>query len=115
MFIFMYVYRCVYINMYTNIYMYIYIYVHEFVYTHIYIYLYLYEYTHIHAKDLSICLYQYLIFFARVQCLGYFTVGLFCYICSFLLLVWLFFFIYALLAVVYVSHEEDRFFNTPRL
>jgi ABC-type multidrug transport system fused ATPase/permease subunit len=33
----------------------------------------------------------------------------------FLLFVWLFFFIYALLVVVYVSHVEDRFFNTPRL
>jgi hypothetical protein len=51
----------------------------------------------------------------QVQCLGYFIVGLFCYICSFLLFVWLFFFTYALLAVVYVSHVEDRFFNTPRL
>jgi hypothetical protein len=30
--------------------------------------------------------------------LGYFIVGLFCYICSFLLFVWLFFFTYALLA-----------------
>jgi hypothetical protein len=30
-------------------------------------------------------------------------------------LVWLFFFTHALLAVVYVSHVEDRFFNTPRL
>jgi hypothetical protein len=40
---------------------------------------------------------------------GYFIVGLFCYICSFLLFVWSFFFTYALLAVVYVSH------NTPRL
>jgi hypothetical protein len=47
--------------------------------------------------------------------LGYFIVGLFCYICSFLLFVWLFFFTYALLAVVYVSHVEDRSFNTPRL
>jgi hypothetical protein len=28
----------------------------------------------------------------------------------FLLFVWLFFFTYALLAVVYVSHVEDRFF-----
>jgi hypothetical protein len=37
------------------------------------------------------------------------------YICSFLLFVWLFFFTYALLAVVYVSHGKDRFFNTPRL
>jgi hypothetical protein len=27
--------------------------------------------------------------------------------------VWLFFFTYALLAVVYVSHVEERFFNTP--
>jgi hypothetical protein len=27
----------------------------------------------------------------------------------------LFFFTYALLAVVYVSHVEDRFFNTPRV
>jgi ABC-type multidrug transport system permease subunit len=36
--------------------------------------------------------------------LGYFIVSLFCYICSFLLFVWLFFFTYALLAVVYVSH-----------
>jgi hypothetical protein len=41
--------------------------------------------------------------------------NLFCYICSILLFVWLFFFTYALLAVVYVSHVEDRFFNTPRL
>jgi hypothetical protein len=47
--------------------------------------------------------------------LGYFIVGLFCYIYSFLLFVWLFFFTFALLAVVYVSHVEDRFFNTPRL
>jgi hypothetical protein len=47
--------------------------------------------------------------------LGYFIVGLFCYICSFLLFVWLFFFTYALLTVVYVSHVENRFFNTPRL
>jgi hypothetical protein len=30
---------------------------------------------------------------------GYFIVGPFCYICSFLLVVWLFFFTYALLAV----------------
>jgi hypothetical protein len=29
--------------------------------------------------------------------------------------VWLYFFTYALLAIVYVSHVEDRFFNTPRL
>jgi hypothetical protein len=29
--------------------------------------------------------------------------------------VWLFSFTYALLVVVYVSHAEDRFFNTPRL
>jgi hypothetical protein len=29
------------------------------------------------------------------------------------ILLWLFFFTYA--AVVYVSHIEDRFFNTPRL
>jgi proteasome lid subunit RPN8/RPN11 len=29
--------------------------------------------------------------------------------------VWLFFFTYTLLAEVYVSHVEDRFFNTPRL
>jgi hypothetical protein len=46
---------------------------------------------------------------------GYFIVGLFCYICSFLLFVWLFFFTYALLAVVYVLHVEDRSFNTLRL
>jgi hypothetical protein len=45
---------------------------------------------------------------------GYFIVGLFCYICSYLLFVWLFSFIYALLVVVYVSHVEDRF-KTPRL
>jgi hypothetical protein len=36
------------------------------------------------------------------------------YVCSFLLFVRLFFF-YALLAVVYVSHVKDRFFNTPYL
>jgi hypothetical protein len=53
-------------------------------------------------------------FFALLQCLGYLIVGLFCYICSFLLFVWLFFFTYAVLAVVYVSHVEDRFFNTHR-
>jgi hypothetical protein len=41
--------------------------------------------------------------------------GLFCYICSFLLFVRLFFFTYALLAIVYVSHVKDGFFNTPRL
>jgi hypothetical protein len=46
---------------------------------------------------------------------GYFIVGLFYYICSSLLFVWLFFFTYALLTVVYVSYVEDRFFNTPRL
>jgi hypothetical protein len=46
---------------------------------------------------------------------GYFIVGLFYYINSFLLFVWLFCFTYALLAVVYVSHVEERFFNTPRL
>jgi hypothetical protein len=34
---------------------------------------------------------------------------------AFLLFAWLFFFTYALLAVVYVSHVDDRFFNTPRL
>jgi hypothetical protein len=34
---------------------------------------------------------------------------------SFLLFVWLTFFTYALLALVYVSYVEDRFFNTPRL
>jgi hypothetical protein len=39
----------------------------------------------------------------------------FCYICSFLLFVWLFFFTYVLLAVVYVSYVEDKFFNIPRL
>jgi hypothetical protein len=39
----------------------------------------------------------------------------YCYIYSFLLFVWLFFFAYALFAVVYVSHVENRFFNTPRL
>jgi hypothetical protein len=49
-------------------------------------------------------------FFVRLQCLGHFIVGLFCYICSFILFVWLFFFTYALLAVVYVSHMEDRLF-----
>jgi hypothetical protein len=62
-----------------------------------------------------LCRVLYLLFFARLQCSGYFIVGLFCYICSFLLFVWLFFFSYALLAAVYVSHLEDRFFNTPRL
>jgi hypothetical protein len=45
--------------------------------------------------------------------LGYFIVGLFCYICSFLLFVWLFFFTYASLAVVYVSHVEDMHFLIP--
>jgi hypothetical protein len=45
----------------------------------------------------------------------YFIVGLFCYICSFSLFVWLIFFNYALFAIVYVSHVEDKFFNTPRL
>jgi hypothetical protein len=53
--------------------------------------------------------------FARLQCLGYFIVGLFCYICSFSLFVWLFFFTYALLAVVYVSRVEDRFYNILHL
>jgi hypothetical protein len=38
--------------------------------------------------------------------------NIFICICSF---VCLFFFTYALLAVVYVSHVEDRFVNTPRL
>jgi hypothetical protein len=33
--------------------------------------------------------------------LGYFIVGLFCYICSFLLFVWLSFFTYALLAATF--------------
>jgi hypothetical protein len=33
----------------------------------------------------------------------------------FLLSMWLFFFTYALLAVVYVSHVVDRFFYTPCL
>jgi hypothetical protein len=43
-------------------------------------------------------------------------VGLFCYICSFLLFVSLFFFTYALLAVVYVSHWlRIDFYNSPRL
>jgi hypothetical protein len=46
---------------------------------------------------------------------GYFIVGLFCYIFSCLLFVWAFFFTYALLVIVYVSHVEDRFVNTPRL
>jgi hypothetical protein len=41
--------------------------------------------------------------YIHIQCLGYFIVGLFCCICSFLLFVWLFFFTYALLSVVYVS------------
>jgi ankyrin repeat protein len=45
---------------------------------------------------------------------GHFIVGLFCYISSFLLFVWLISFTYALLATVYVSHVEDKFF-TPRL
>jgi hypothetical protein len=39
-----------------------------------------------------------LFFFARVQCLDYFIVELFCYICSFLFFMWLFAFTYALLA-----------------
>jgi hypothetical protein len=34
---------------------------------------------------------------------------------NFLLFVWSFFFTYALLAVVYVSHVENRFLDTPRL
>jgi long-subunit acyl-CoA synthetase (AMP-forming) len=38
-----------------------------------------------------------------------------CYICSFFIISVDFFFTYALLAVVYVSHVWDRFFNTPRL
>jgi hypothetical protein len=38
-------------------------------------------------------------------------IGLFCCICSFLLFVWLFLFTYALLAVVYASHVEDRFLS----
>jgi hypothetical protein len=42
-------------------------------------------------------------------------VCMFCYICSFSLFAWLFFFTYALSVVVYVSHVEDRFFNTPCL
>jgi hypothetical protein len=45
---------------------------------------------------------------------GYFIVGLFCYICSFLLLCGYF----ALLMpywLFYVSNVEDRFFNTLRL
>jgi hypothetical protein len=46
---------------------------------------------------------------------GYFIVGLFCYICSFLLFVWLFFFTYALLAGLRFTLAEDRFFNTPGL
>jgi hypothetical protein len=39
----------------------------------------------------------------------------FYYTCSILLFVWLFFFTYALLAIVYVSHVEGRFFSAPRL
>jgi hypothetical protein len=46
--------------------------------------------------------------FVRLQCLGYFIVGLFCYIC--ILFVWLFFFTYALLVVVYILHVD---FLTP--
>jgi hypothetical protein len=37
------------------------------------------------------------------------------YICIFFLFVWSFFFTYALLAAVYVSHVKNRFLNTPRL
>jgi hypothetical protein len=51
----------------------------------------------------------------KVQYFGYFIVGVFCYICSFLLFVRLFFFTYALLPVVYVSHVEDTFLNILRL
>jgi hypothetical protein len=52
---------------------------------------------------------------ARCIHIGNFIVGLLCYICNILLLVRLFSFTYALLAIVYVSHVEDRFFNNPRL
>jgi hypothetical protein len=41
----------------------------------------------------------------------YVLVGLFCYICSFLLFVWLFFLTDALLAVVYVSNVEANRLN----
>jgi hypothetical protein len=44
---------------------------------------------------------------------GYFIVGLFCYIYNFLLFMWVFFFTYALLAVVYVSHWLRIDFLTP--
>jgi hypothetical protein len=64
---------------------------------------------------ISMHIYVYITDFVIEEPLGYFIVGMFCYICSFLLFVWLFFFNYALLAVVYVSHAEDRFFNTPLL
>jgi hypothetical protein len=47
--------------------------------------------------------------------IGNFIVGLFCYICSFLFFLWLFFFIYALLAGLRFTLAEDRFFNILRL
>jgi ABC-type transport system involved in Fe-S cluster assembly fused permease/ATPase subunit len=44
--------------------------------------------------------------------LGYFIVGMFCYICSFFIIC-VVIFLYALLAVVNVSHAEDMHFLTP--
>jgi hypothetical protein len=83
----------------------------------IYIYSYVYTYIYVNMYKLfsesiwviAIALYPVSYFLARLQYLGYSIVGLFCYICSFLLLVWLFFFTSALLAVVYVSPVEDKF------
>jgi hypothetical protein len=46
--------------------------------------------------------------------LGYFIAGLFCYICSFFYLCG-YFFLLMPYWLVYVSHVEDKFFNTPRL
>jgi hypothetical protein len=47
-----------------------------------------------------------------VRIAGHFIVGLFCYICSFLLFVRFFFFTYALLAVLRFTLAEDRFLLT---
>jgi hypothetical protein len=46
---------------------------------------------------------------------GYFIIGHFCYICSFIFFLCLFSFSYALLAGLRFTLAEDRFFNTLRL
>jgi hypothetical protein len=126
------IYPCICIHMYTCTYIYLCsdIYWYKMVITHMFLYIHQFSFKSVlnYMKFYLYCMlpailkYEFVHIYVHMNVWNGHNIHIYMYMnrwllhmLLFLLFGWLFYFTYALLAVIYVSHVEHGFFNTPRL